>query len=92
MNTHMSQITRQEVLARKRERYAGAGKEHKTKIINELVELFGYHRKAAIGALRARPGMETLKRRKRRDPQTFLFGGTLRMHTMVERRAFPRQG
>ena len=38
----MSQITRQEVLAKKRDRYALAGKEHKTKIINELVELFGY--------------------------------------------------
>ena len=51
----MSQITRTEVLAKKRERYARAGKEHKTKIINELVELFGYHRKAAIRALQVRP-------------------------------------
>ena len=51
MDTQMSQITRQEVLAKKRDRYARAGKEHKTKIINELVELFGYHRKAAIRAL-----------------------------------------
>lgn len=51
----MSQITRSEVLARKRDRYARAGKEHKTKIINELVELFGYHRKAAIRAMRPRP-------------------------------------
>ena len=39
MSTKMSQITRQEVLAAQRDRYAGAGKEHKTKIINELVEL-----------------------------------------------------
>ena len=45
MNTKMSQITRQEVLAAKRERYARAGKEHKTRIIHELVELFGCHRK-----------------------------------------------
>lgn len=51
----MSQITREEVILRKRERYARAGKEHKSKIIDELVELFGYHRKAAIRALRARP-------------------------------------
>ena len=51
----MSQITRQEVLEKKRGRYARAGKEHRTKIINELVELFGYHRKAAIRALQARP-------------------------------------
>jgi hypothetical protein len=48
MNPKMSQITRQEVLVAQRDRYARAGKEHKTKIINELVELFGYHRKAAI--------------------------------------------
>lgn len=47
MEPKMSQITRTEVLAQKRDRYARAGKEHKTKIINELVELFGYHRKAA---------------------------------------------
>ena len=44
MNTEMSKITRQEVLAKKRDRYARAGKEHKSKIIDELVELFGYHR------------------------------------------------
>ena len=54
MNTEMSKITRQEVLAKKRNRYARAGKEHKSKIITELVELFGYHRKAAIRALRPR--------------------------------------
>ena len=51
MNTEMSEITRQEVLARKRDRYARAGKEHKSKIIAELVELFGYHPKSAIRAL-----------------------------------------
>jgi hypothetical protein len=55
MEPKMSQITRTEVLAAKRDRYARAGKEHKTKIINELVELFGYHRKAAIRALQSRP-------------------------------------
>jgi hypothetical protein len=51
MHPKMSQITRQEVLLRKRDRYQRAGKEHKSKIIDELVELFGYHRKAAIRAL-----------------------------------------
>jgi hypothetical protein len=55
MEPKMSQITRTEVLVAKRDRYARAGKEHKTKIINELVELFGYHRKAAIRALQSRP-------------------------------------
>ena len=55
MDTKMSQITRTEVLAQKWDRCARAGKEHKTKIINELVELFDYHRKAAIRALQSRP-------------------------------------
>ncbi len=55
MDTQMSQKTRTEVLAAKRDRYARAGKEHKTKIINELVKLFGYHRQAAIRARQARP-------------------------------------
>jgi hypothetical protein len=55
MDTQMSELTRQEVLAKKRERYARAGKGHKARILDELVELFGYHRKAAIRALRPRP-------------------------------------
>jgi len=55
MHPKMSQITRQEVLLRKRERYERAGREHKSKIIDELVDLFGYHRKAAIRALK-KPG------------------------------------
>jgi hypothetical protein len=50
----MSEITRQEVRARKRPRYVRAGKERKAKILDELVELFGYHRKAAIRALQPR--------------------------------------
>jgi hypothetical protein len=56
MHPKMSQNTRQEVLLSKQERYQRAGKEHKTKILDELVELFGYHRKAAIRALRKRQG------------------------------------
>jgi hypothetical protein len=71
MNTKMSQITRQEVLGAQRDRYARAGQEHKTKIINELVELFGYHRKAAIRALQLRPVITApfvLGRPKEYDP------------------------
>jgi len=71
MSTKMSQITRQEVLAKKRDRYARAGKAHKTKIISELVELFGYHRKAAIRALQPRtvsPAPFVLGRPKEYDP------------------------
>ena len=48
----MSEMTRQEVLAKKRCRHACAGKGHKTRMLDEVVELFGYHRKAAIRALR----------------------------------------
>lgn len=71
----MSQITRREVVVRKRERYARAGKEHKSKIIDELVELFGYHRKAAIRALRARPVVQApfvVGRPKAYDPEKLL--------------------
>ena len=71
----MSQITRQEVLEKKRERYARAGKEHKTKIINELVELFDYHRKAAIRALQLRPVLPApflLGRPKEYEPDKLL--------------------
>ena len=35
-------------MTKKRVRYARAGKEHKTKFINEVVELFDCHRKPAI--------------------------------------------
>lgn len=75
MHPKMSQITRQEVLAAKRDRYARAGKEHKTKIINELVELFGYHRKAAIRALQMRavvPAPFVLGRPREYDPDKLL--------------------
>jgi len=51
MHPEMSEITRKEVLIRMRRRYASAGLEYKGKLIDEAVELFGYHRKAAIRAL-----------------------------------------
>ena len=49
----MSQKTREEVLAQLRQRYKSAGLEHKRKLLNQAQELFGYHRKSAIRALRA---------------------------------------
>ena len=52
MHPEMSEITRKEVLAKLRRRYATAGLEYKTKLIDEAVDLFGYHRKAAIRALK----------------------------------------
>ena len=54
MHLKMSQITRKEVLERKRARYKREGKEHKGKILNKVIELFGYHRKATIRALQTR--------------------------------------
>lgn len=50
MEHQISHTTRNEVLAKQRARYACAGKAHKTKIISDLVEHFGHHRKAAIRA------------------------------------------
>jgi hypothetical protein len=35
-----------------RRRYEHAGREHKRKLIDQAVSLLGYHRKAAIRALR----------------------------------------
>ena len=74
MHSKISQITRSEVLARKRMRYARAGKEHKGKIIAELVELFGYHRKAAIQALHPPPPVSPFVRGRPEeyDPQRLL--------------------
>lgn len=50
----MSQRTRNEVLTKLRRRYRSAGAEHKKKLLDQAQELLGYHRKAAIRALRAR--------------------------------------
>jgi hypothetical protein len=51
----MSQQTKKEVLAKLRDRYSRAGKEHKTLIVNQVVQLFDLHRKSAIRTLRSRP-------------------------------------
>ena len=48
----MSQPTRSEVLRKLRRRYESAGQEHKRKLLDQAQELLGYHRKAAIRALR----------------------------------------
>ena len=75
MHLKMSQITRQEVLAQKRLRYVRAGREHKKRILDELMELFGYHRKAAIRALRAQPKAKAafiIGRPKEYDPDKLL--------------------
>ena len=53
MDKTMSRKTRKEVLAKMRRRYRTAGMEYKKKLLDQAQELFGYHRKAAIRALRA---------------------------------------
>ena len=73
----MSQLTRKEVLAKLRRHYQRAGAEYKSKLITQAVELFGYHRKAAIRALRRSPVLEPaapfiLGRPKEYDPQKLL--------------------
>jgi hypothetical protein len=55
MHDFMSQQTKIEVLSQLRRRYVSAGRQHKRKLIAQAVELLGYHRKAAIRALRNRP-------------------------------------
>ena len=58
MHSEMSTETKNEVLARLRRRYVTAGAEHKAKLLDQAVELLGYHRKAAIRALRQAPSRE----------------------------------
>ena len=49
----MNPTTRKEVLTKLRRRYARAGREYKRQLLDQDQELLGYHRKAAIRALRA---------------------------------------
>lgn len=53
----MNKTTRKEVLAKLRRRYEHAGAEHKRKLLDQAEQVLGYHRKAAIRALRA-PAVE----------------------------------
>lgn len=51
----MSQQTKSEVLTQLRRHYLRAGRDYKRSLINQAQELLGYHRKAAIRALRHEP-------------------------------------
>src|SRR5438874_13231579 len=53
MDKMINRRTREEVLKKLRRRYESAGQEHKRKLLDQAQELLGYHRKAAIRALRA---------------------------------------
>jgi len=58
MHSDMSKETKEQILIRLRRRYATAGAQHKSKLLDQAVELLGYHRKAAIRALRPPPPPE----------------------------------
>ena len=51
----MSQKTRNELLCKLRRQYSKAGQRFKGQLLDQAVALLGYHRKAAIRALRATP-------------------------------------
>lgn len=52
----MSVQNRSEVMVKLRSRYRSAGFKYRAKLIDQAVEVFGYHRKSAIRALGARSG------------------------------------
>jgi len=58
MHREMSPITRQELLSKLRRHYENAGLEYRHKLLNQAVDLLGYHRKAAIRALNFKPPLE----------------------------------
>jgi hypothetical protein len=55
MDNDMSQKKKKEVLAKLRRQYLRASLAYKGQRLDQAVALLGYHRKAAIRALRARP-------------------------------------
>jgi hypothetical protein len=55
MDATMSQKAKKEVLEKLRRSYRMAGREYRRKLLDQCVELLGYHRKAAIRALLAKP-------------------------------------
>jgi hypothetical protein len=77
MHPEMSKATRDEVLAKLRRHYARAGQAYKTKLLDQVIDLFGYHRKAAIRALcrwapPPAPGPHVLGRPKTYHPDKLL--------------------
>ena len=55
MDHDMSYQTKAEVLTKLRRQYARAGLPYKRQLLDQASALFGYHRTAAIRALRAQP-------------------------------------
>jgi hypothetical protein len=56
MHEDMSQRTRKEVLERLRKSYGKGSRFERTRVLDEATRLLGYHRKAAIRALRQKAG------------------------------------
>lgn len=71
MHTDMSQSTQREVLAKLRRAYARAGRNYKRQLLDQAMALLGYHRKAAIRALRARPPARRAPRLRLGRPKTY---------------------
>jgi hypothetical protein len=57
MDATMSQKAKKEVLEKLRRCYGTAGPEYRRKLIDQAVDLMGYHRKSAIRALAAKPAV-----------------------------------
>jgi hypothetical protein len=55
MDAKMSLETRREVMVKLRARYRNAGFKYRVKLLDQAVQLFGYHRKSAIRFLGAEP-------------------------------------
>ena len=55
LHSHMSNQTKHELVARLRRRCATAGPQSNSQRLDQAVQRLGYHRKAAIRALRAKP-------------------------------------
>ena len=73
----MSHQTKHEVMAKLRRQYVRAGLAYKRQLLDQASALFGYHRKAAIRALRAQPSRPRtvavlLGRPREYDPQRLL--------------------
>jgi hypothetical protein len=76
-NTETSTQTKRQLLAKLRRACARAGSLYKRQLLDQAVSLLGYHRKAAIRALRARPAAPRppgllLGRHKTYHPDTLL--------------------
>lgn len=75
--TRVGPLARREYLARMRERYETANRDTKSRLLDEVCEVTGYHRKAVIRLLR-RPA--TARRRRPGPPVRYgpVVVGTLR--------------